>query len=176
MTKQSDPSRILTLKGHRALSGFRREKLRDIMLEQGLVPANITSHYIHIAEVSRLWEQADTEQLARLLGHAPDLFTEQQSDDLFLVVPRIGTISPWSSKATDIAGLCGLDALIRLERGIAYRISGINHDQHAVVSTLLHDRMTETVLSDAGELYRLFMHHDPQPLVIIDILSGGREA
>ncbi|MDQ7000928.1 MAG: phosphoribosylformylglycinamidine synthase [Mariprofundus sp.] len=176
MTKQSDPSRILALKGHRALSGFRRDKLRDMMLEQGLVPANITSHYIHIAEVSRLWEQADTEQLARLLGHAPDVFAEQQSDDLFLVVPRIGTISPWSSKATDIAGLCGLDALIRLERGIAYHISGIHHDQHAVVSSLLHDRMTETVLSDAGELYRLFMHHDPQPLAIIDILSGGREA
>ena len=176
MTMQSDSSRILTLKGHEALSDFRRDKLSGIMREQGIVPVDIRAHYIHIAEVAQSWVHSETEQLARLLGHAPDLFTEHAADDLFLVVPRIGTISPWSSKATDIAGLCGLAGLIRLERGIAYRISGVNLDQRAVVSKQLHDRMTETVLSDVGELSRLFIHHDPQPLAVIDILSGGRNA
>jgi len=176
MIMQSDSSRILTLKGYEALSGFRRDKLIDVMCQQGITPSDISSHYIHIAEVTQAWVHSETEQLARLLGQAPDLFTEHTADDLFLVVPRIGTISPWSSKATDIAGLCGLTGLIRLERGIAYHISGINHGQHAMVSTLLHDRMTETVLSDVGELSRLFIHHDPQPLAVIDILSDGRKA
>ncbi|MFQ5345492.1 MAG: phosphoribosylformylglycinamidine synthase, partial [Mariprofundus sp.] len=176
MTMQFDPSRILTLKGQPVLSDFRRDKLADAMCRQGIMAADISAHYIHIAEVGLPWAQSDTEQLACLLGHAPDVFTEQQSDDLFLVVPRIGTISPWSSKATDIAGLCGLSDLIRLERGIAYAISGITHEQHASVSALLHDRMTETVLSNASELGRLFAHHAPQPLTMIDILSGGRDA
>jgi len=176
MTTQSDSSRILTLKGHETLSDFRRDKLADMMCQQGIEPVEISSHYIHIAEVAQSWTQRETEQLARLLAHAPDLFAEHTADDLFLVVPRIGTISPWSSKATDIAGLCGLAGLIRLERGIVYRISGINHGQHAMVSTLLHDRMTETVLSNVGELSRLFIHHDPQPLAVIDILSDGRNA
>ncbi|MDQ6982397.1 MAG: phosphoribosylformylglycinamidine synthase [Mariprofundus sp.] len=176
MTMQSDSSRILAMKGHEALSDFRRAKLINIMYQRGLIPADISAYYIHIAEVAQTWGQSDTEQLARLLGHAPDLFVEHTADDLFLVVPRIGTISPWSSKATDIAGLCGLAGLIRLERGIAYRISGINHDQHAMISALLHDRMTETVLSDVDELMQLFGHHRPVPLVTVDILNGGREA
>jgi len=176
MTMQPDSSRILTLKGDAALSDFRRDKLADAMSRQGIVAEEISAHYIHIAEVVQSWEDSETEQLARLLGHKADVFAEHTADDFFLVVPRIGTISPWSSKATDIAGLCGLSGLIRLERGIAYRVSGINHGQHAMVSALLHDRMTETVLSDVSELCRLFMHHEPRSLAVVDILSGGREA
>jgi len=176
MTMQPDSSRILTLKGDAALSDFRRDKLADAMSRQGIVPEEISAHYIHIAEVVQSWTDSETEQLARLLGHKADEFAEHTAADFFLVVPRIGTISPWSSKATDIAGLCGLSGLIRLERGIAYRISGINHDQHAMIATLLYDRMTETVLSDVGELCRLFMHHEPQPLAVVDILTGGRKA
>ncbi|MDQ6960639.1 MAG: phosphoribosylformylglycinamidine synthase, partial [Mariprofundaceae bacterium] len=177
MGMQSVSSRILTLKGHDALSDSRRDKLVNIIRRQGMAPGSIKAHYIHIAEAAEVWTQPEIENLAKLLGHAPDLFSEHAADDLFLVVPRMGTISPWSSKATDIAGLCGLSELIRrLERGIAYRITGIRHDQHAAVALLLHDRMTETVLSDVRDLSQLFMHHKPQPLAMVDILSGGREA
>jgi phosphoribosylformylglycinamidine synthase len=176
MTMPSAPSRILTLKGSDALPEFRRDKLAEAMRQQGMQPADISAHYIHITEVSESWAQPDTEQLARLLNHAPDLFIEHATDNLFLVVPRIGTISPWSSKATDIAALCCLKGLIRIERGIAWHISGLNHAQHAMATALLHDRMTETVLSDASELSRLFDHHKPAPLVTVDVLCGGRDA
>jgi len=176
MTMPSVPSRILTLKGADALPQFRRDKLAQAMRQQAMAPTHISAHYIHMAAVSASWSQPDTEQLARLLNHEPELFTGHAADNLFLVVPRIGTISPWSSKASDIAALCGLTGLIRIERGIAWHISGLSHAQHATATTLLHDRMTETVLSDASELARLFDHHEPAPLVTVDVLSGGRDA
>jgi len=177
MSTQSVSSRILTLQGHAALSGFRRDKLADAIRREGMAPGRINTHYIHIAEAVEAWTPSGIENLAKLLGHAPDPFIEHVNDGLFLVVPRIGTISPWSSRATEMVALCGLSELIRrLERGIAYRITGIRHDQRAAVVSLLHDRMTETVLSDVDDLSRLFAHHRPQPSVTVDILCGGREA
>jgi len=173
---QISSSRIITLTGPQALSGFRRDKLAAAMRQHGLAPGHISAHYLHIAEVADSWSESDSRQLARLLDHEPELFKTGEADDLFLIVPRIGTISPWSSKATDIAALCGLAGLIRLERGIAYRIKGLTREQHAAAAALLHDRMTETVLADAAELGRLFDHHAPAPLVTVDILDGGRAA
>ncbi len=177
MSTQSASSRVLTLKGHDALSDFRRHKLVDVMRRQGMAPGRIDAHYIHIAEAVEAWTPSGIDSLARLLGHAADPFTDHAADDLFLVVPRIGTISPWSSRATDIASLCGLSELIRrLERGIAYRMTGIRLNQRAAAASLLHDRMTETVLFDGDDLSRLFTHHEPRPLAMVDILSDGREA
>jgi len=114
--------------------------------------------------------------LAVLLGHAPELFSDHLSDDLTLVVPRIGTISPWSSKATDIASLCGLSELLRIERGVAYHIRGLNHEQHVAAAALLHDRMTESVLDDVDDLVQLFAHHEAAPLATIEMLENGRLA
>ncbi|MFQ5519200.1 MAG: phosphoribosylformylglycinamidine synthase, partial [Mariprofundus sp.] len=176
MIEATSPTHIITLKGQPALSDFRREKLLQAFAEQGIAADSIQADFIHMAEVGEGWSSESTERLAQLLGHAADLFADHISDDLFIVVPRIGTISPWSSKATDIAGLCGLADLKRLERGIAYHISGIHHDQHAKVAALLHDRMTESVLSDVSELPQLFAHHQPKPLVSVDVLGGGRAA
>jgi len=176
MTDSISSTRIITLKGQNALSDFRREKLSAAFVAAGITADAIVADYIHIAEVGEDWGSEHTERLAQLLGHAPELFEAHVADDLFVVVPRIGTISPWSSKATDIAGLCGLASLLRLERGIAYRISGISHDQHAAASVFLHDRMTESVLSDVDQLDRLFAHHTPAPLETVDVLGGGRAA
>jgi len=176
MSSQPTPSRILPLKGQEALSDFRRDKLLEAMRRQGMVVTAIRAHYIHIAEVSEVWSELDTEQLARLLGHTPEIFEGHASDQLFVVVPRVGTISPWSSKATDIASLCGLGALLRLERGIVYMIDGLSHSQHQTAIALLHDRMTEAVLADVADLAQLFAHHLPAPLLTVDLLSGGRDA
>ncbi len=176
MTIAISSTHIMTLKGQHALSDFRREKLLTAFAEQGIVVSDLQGHFIHMAEITEHWQVEHTEQLGSLLGHAADLFVNHASDDLVLVVPRIGTISPWSSKATDIAGLCGLSELIRLERGIAYRISGINHDQHVLAAALLHDRMTESVLSDVDDLAQLFVHHEAAPLETVDIITGGRGA
>ena len=176
MIIQSGSSHILTLQGGDALSPFRTAKLAAAMQRIGVAPTAIDASYIHIAEVASNWAEAASERLARLLNHPFRLFEQPQADALFLVVPRIGTISPWSSKATDIAALCGLGSLLRLERGIAYRIGGVEQGQHAAIAALLHDRMTETVLSGVDELARLFEHHAPAPLVTVDILGGGRPA
>ena len=176
MTDPIPSTHIITLKGQNALSDFRREKLNVAFTAAGITADAIVADFIHIAEVGENWTSENTDRLAELLNHAPDIFTSHAADDLFVVVPRIGTISPWSSKATDIAGLCGLADLLRLERGIAYHISGVAHDQHAAAASLLHDRMTESVLSDVDQLQQLFAHHVPQPLITIDVLGGGRSA
>ena len=91
-------------------------------------------------------DAADREILDRLLRYGPRETVRDADGWLLLVVPRLGTISPWSSKATEIARICGLERIRRLERGIAYRVSGAEEGAFAEIAPLLHDRMTETVL------------------------------
>ena len=84
-----------------------------------------------------------------------------------LIVPRAGTISPWSSKATDIAHVCGLDAVRRIERGIEYRLNAappLGRERLLRLAPLLCDRMTEMALLDSADAARLFEHAQPQPL------------
>src|SRR6202042_3358486 len=95
---------------------------------------------------------------------------------LILVVPRGGTISPWSSKATDIAHVCGLAAIRRIERGIAYRVqtsAALEHAQLAALAPVLFDRMTEMVLFDTRAAAQLFAHAAPQPLARIARAADG---
>ncbi|MDQ6990129.1 MAG: phosphoribosylformylglycinamidine synthase, partial [Mariprofundaceae bacterium] len=167
MTPLSASSQLLILQGSLALSDFRKNKLCDV-----LQTSDIDAHFIHIAEVSSDWTETDSQRLASILGHPLDYFTAAASDDLFLVTPRVGTISPWSSKATDIAKLCGLSKLLRIERAIAYRIQG--HRER--IGAALHDKMTESVLSSVTDLQQLFEHQEPKALMRIDILNDGRDA
>jgi len=179
MTDSAATNRIILLQGGDALSPFRLEKLQQALTDAGVAVGNIESHWLHIAEVDEsktAWSDADNDRLAALLDHAPAVFDAKASDALFIVIPRIGTISPWSSKATDIARLCGLDSLNRIERGVVYHLEGVTYEQRAAVATLLYDRMTESVLNDAAKLDQLFDHHAPAPLVAIDVLGGGRAA
>ncbi|HAS13974.1 MAG TPA: phosphoribosylformylglycinamidine synthase, partial [Idiomarina abyssalis] len=91
--------------------------------------------------------------------------------------PRIGTISPWASKATDIAHNCGLKSIHRVERGVAFYLQGdLSAEELKQAALLLHDRMTESVLYDMNDAQQLFRSQEPQPLSSVDILAGGREA
>ena len=97
------------------------------------------------------------------------------------MVPRPGTISPWSSKATDIARNCGLAAVRRIERGVAFRIAcrggaPLAADDRAALLPLIHDRMTEAVLDDLAGAAQLFAHFPPRPLATIPLLRDGRAA
>ena len=92
------------------------------------------------------------------------------------MVPRFGTISPWSSKASDIAHNCGLDKVLRLERGIVYYVEGATAADREAIAAALHDRMVETVLADSSDAEQLFSHAEPAPLDTVDILAGGRDA
>ena len=99
--------------------------------------------------------------------------------ELLLVVPRFGTVSPWSSKATDIAHVCGLGAVTRIERGVAYYIVSsqpLSQADHAAIAAVIHDRMTENVLDSIDAAAGLFAHHAPQPLATVPVLAQGRAA
>jgi len=163
---QSNPLSLLIFQGQAALSDFRKKRLlHNLNTEQ------LSAFYIYIVEVTGQWTEEDKQSLDKLLDTNTQPLSQVYNHS-YIVTPRVGTISPWSSKATDIANICGLDALVRIERGIIYEVEG-NKD---IVLPLIHDRMTESVLASIGDLHQLFQHQTPQTLVRIDVLKGGRSA
>ncbi len=174
----SEPIRF---RGSNALSAFRFAKLLSQL--QAAVPAldHLYAEYWHFVEASRPLEESERRTLERILTYGPASTTEEPRGELFLVTPRLGTISPWSTKASDIAKHCGLDGVARIERGVAYFLakkdgSAFTAAEKAALVPLLHDRMTETVLPKPDNAARLFHHVAPQPLSSVDILSGGKGA
>ncbi len=168
-------SRVLFLKGGSALSEFRTTKLLEAVGPLGVAEAHAEQRYF--VELSADLSEADLAFLGELL-HAE---AHQAEADALLVTPRLGTVSPWSSKATDIAANCGLQAITRIEHGVAWRL--LNKKGKPVKAEVaraalphLHDRMTESVLFDEREAEKLFHHVAPQPLTTVDILSGGKAA
>jgi phosphoribosylformylglycinamidine synthase len=170
---------MLQLPGGLALSEFRKNKLLTSL--QNVVPAvtDIQANYMHFVETENALDDNASQVLDSLL-HTESL-TELSGNDVhtFLVIPRPGTISPWSSKASDIAHNCGLSDVLRIERGILYQVvssNSLGEEDWQAISALLHDRMTESVFSHVDEAERLFHHAEPAPLQSVDILSGGRDA
>jgi len=169
-------SLILKLRGSRAVSAFRLDKLNSrLATPHGPVRAAAAEHW-HFVETERPLEPHETEVLERLLQYGEP--APAGEGRMLLSVPRLGTISPWSSKATDIARRCGLEAVRRVERGIAWFFSGghpPDSDLHRIPG-LIHDRMTETVLGSLDEADALFRHHEPKPLAVVGVLARGRAA
>ena len=170
---------MIIISGAPALSAFRQRKLL-VSLKQ-VVPSitDIKAEYQHFAEISAPLSNSDTNTLEALMQYGPMEQAVSSAGQLLLVVPRPGTISPWSSKATDIAHNCGLDAVVRIERGTAYYIEAgesLSEQQLKQVGDLLHDRMVETVFTDLQQAQSLFVQHQPAPLTEVDIMSGGVEA
>ena len=160
---------ILRLPGARALSAFRLDKLLRQAREALPKLSGIRAQHWHFVKLVRPLAASEQEVLEKLLTYGPSSGHEDLHDAIVLVVPRLGTISPWSSKATDIAHACGLDAVERIERGMGVRFelpAGVVLDAVARRSLLplIHDRMTETVLSSLAEADALFRHAKPQPL------------
>ena len=167
---------ITALRGASALSLFRIQKLAQKAAALGLPQAEIASEYWYFVSSPAPLDAAQTEKLQALLS-AVRVDTPAAGQSLFLITPRIGTISPWSSKATDIAHNCGLDGVERIERGMAVYVSGSLHDkERAQWASLLHDRMTESVLPDFQSAKQLFAAHKDQSFDTVDVLGGGRAA
>ena len=167
---------ITALRGASALSLFRIQKLAQKAAALGLPQAEIASEYWYFVSSPAPLDTAQTEKLQALLS-AVRVDTPAAGQSLFLITPRIGTISPWSSKATDIAHNCGLDGVERIERGMAVYVSGSLHDkERAQWAALLHDRMTESVLPDFPSAEQLFAAHEDQSFDTVDVLGGGRAA
>ena len=170
---------MLQLPGAPAFSDFRLDKLRQRLQQAVSQVADVAVHYEHFVDLEAALDDKALGVLQQLLGES--VAAAGESGYRCWVVPRIGTISPWSSKATDIAHNCGLADVARIERGMRIDIAlteGAYLDSAAVnaIHALVHDRMTDTVLENAGEAERLFSHAEPAPLVSVDILQGGRDA
>lgn len=165
------------VRGAPALSDFRTEKLLQRLQSAGLPVAEVYAEYMHFVDVEQKLDDDSNAVLAKLLTYGPALASHIPEGQLLVVVPRQGTISPWSSKATDIAHNCGLTQIHRIERGIAYYLSGdLTTAELQQAAALVHDRMTEMVLESLDEAAVLFTEAEPAPLQSIDILQGGRDA
>ncbi|HYR00717.1 MAG TPA: phosphoribosylformylglycinamidine synthase, partial [Casimicrobiaceae bacterium] len=175
-------SQLLTLRGRRALSPFRVDKLQSAFaaLRPGHSVGGIAATFWHFVELARELAPAERATLERLLTYGPQDDAAADDGAFFLVVPRPGTISPWSSKATDIARNCGLAAVRRIERGVGYRVvarhGALDDADRDALLPLLHDRMTEAVLESLGRASVLFEHVAPKPLAAIPLLAEGRAA
>ncbi|QSL93572.1 phosphoribosylformylglycinamidine synthase [Ectopseudomonas toyotomiensis] len=168
---------MLILRGAPALSAFRHGKLLEQLTSKVPAVTGLYAEFAHFADVTGVLNADEEQVLARLLKYGPSVPVQEPSGKLFLTIPRFGTISPWSSKASDIARNCGLAKVQRLERGIAYYVSGeLSEADSAAVAALLHDRMTQLVLGALEDAAALFSHAEPKPLTAVDVLGGGRAA
>ncbi|AMA44945.1 phosphoribosylformylglycinamidine synthase [Pseudomonas alabamensis] len=168
---------MLILRGAPALSAFRHGKLLEQLSQKVPAVSGLYAEFAHFAEVDGELTAEQQQVLGRLLKYGPSVPVQEPAGRLFLVVPRLGTISPWASKATDIAHNCGLGNVRRLERGIAYFVAGeLSDAEAAVVAAHLHDRMTQRVLGQLEQAADLFSHAQPRPMTSVDILGGGRAA
>ncbi len=168
---------MLKLRGAPAFFDFRLEKLNIRLAETLGKPVSVYAEFVHFIELSEELSDAQQIILNRILRYGPALTSHEPVGSLVLVTPRPGTISPWSSKATDIAHVCGLQAVERIERGVAYYLEGDLADADlGKAGALLHDRMMESVFYDLDDAQVLFLHAEPRPSASVDILNGGRVA
>jgi phosphoribosylformylglycinamidine synthase len=183
---------MLILPGSNALSAFRSQRLLSQL--QAAVPnvAAVQAYFVHFIDSSAPLTQDDSARLEAMLtyGEPADGQALAGATEQFFVIPRFGTISPWASKATDIAHNCGMAHIHRIERGIAYAVAlktgllgtgigaakKLSDPETAAVAGLLHDRMTESVLRSADQAALLFRELEAKPLESIDLLKGGRAA
>ena len=179
---------MLTIPGSQALSDFRLTRLLVRLAEQEPALMSLSAQYQHFIDTVRTPAALERLRIEALLddgGQRPARAAQRSGtvarEWLLLVVPRPGTISPWSSKATDIAQVCGLESVRRIERGILYTLGSAASAPSACESALtaaLHDRMTEAVLSDPAAAEQLFATHPPRPLQWIapGIAGAGLQA
>ncbi|MES9829728.1 MAG: phosphoribosylformylglycinamidine synthase [Candidatus Thiodiazotropha sp.] len=171
---------MLILRGAPALSEFRLQKLAQRL--SGLLngKVGVVSEYLHFADVNQSLDERERAVLDNLLRYGPAMPDIRHDGTLLLVVPRPGTLSPWSTKATDIAHHCGLQKIQRLERGLAFYLTlderGLDSKQYVIAAGQLRDRMTEIVLSDAEDATCLFNRAEPKHYIQVDILGGGERA
>src|SRR5690554_3897649 len=172
------PLIMLILPGATALSSFRTHKLLTGLQQVAPGITGVSTAYTHFIDLAAPLSEQEQAVLAQLLTYGPRMDVLPNTEgELFLVVPRFGTISPWASKATDIAHNTGLFQINRLERGVSYYLQGeVAAEERAAVMALLHDRMVETVLDSVEAASGLFDQAEPSPSTQVDILGGGRAA
>ncbi|OZA06421.1 MAG: phosphoribosylformylglycinamidine synthase, partial [Polynucleobacter sp. 24-46-87] len=181
-------SSFCCLPGANALSAFRQQRLLASLAAQGIQLESIEAQYLHFIWSESELNTKDKEVLESLLTYGQtfvslikgsgSLFSKASEKQSAIAIPRFGTVSPWASKATDIARQCGLDVL-RIERGVQFAWQSkksLNALEEQLVLAALHDRMTEAVISDVNEASALYQSLPDQPFVRIPVLTEGRSA
>ena len=169
---------MLVLRGAPALSEFKVTKLLDKLSEQNIKVNALSTEFIHLVDVSEPLSAEERNVLDKLLTYGPKRSQQEQAGDVFFVSPRPGTISPWSSKATDIAHNCGLNKINRIERGCAFYVDAENlsSDERDIIVSAIHDRMTQSVFTDLEQASVLFVDAEAKTFSSVDILGQGKTA
>ncbi len=179
---------LTQLEGGNALSSFRAQQLLTDLVAIHPKITGIAARFVHLVATDAAPTPALQERLQALLTYG-DPYEGPADGAALVVTPRLGTISPWASKATDIARNCGL-GVFRVERITEYRIAfktgllsnvlgsapELSAEQTARIAALLHDRMTESVFATRAEAEQLFSALDAAPMEFVDVLGGGRAA
>ncbi len=167
------------LRGAPALSTFRVNQLLKNCEALNLPVTNIYAEFMHAADLTDALNDQEYVVLQKLLTYGPKIAEHEPAGTLLFVTPRPGTISPWSSKATDIAHNCGLTQVKRLERGIAYYVetsADLSAEQQKQLAGLLHDRMMEVVFTSLDDAAKLFVQGTPGEMTSVDVIGEGRSA
>ncbi len=176
---------MFSLFGAPALSQFRLDHLLRALRAQDPRVIGLASRWLHFVDVSRPLTDAELEVLGKLLTYGPRTAPPSDAGQRLLVTPRVGTESPWSSKATDIARVCGLDAVRRVERGTVYFIesaSTLGLSELRQLGAHLHDRMTESIwiepINSAGSIEPQGLFHGAaaRPLRVVSFGEDGHAA
>jgi phosphoribosylformylglycinamidine synthase len=171
---------MLTLRGSSALSEFRLNKLLNDLVAAGLPARAVAARFVHVAETTGELTATDRDILEKLLTYGPSRSSSEVTGLVQIVAPRPGTISPWSSKATDIAHICGLANLKRVERVIEYTLDlggiALSADDTKQLVAKLHDRMTQVIFAELDACAALFSHETPRAMTSVPVLAEGRDA
>jgi phosphoribosylformylglycinamidine synthase len=175
--------------GGNAVSDFKVQQFLPRLQGVSDKITGLSARFVHLASFDAVPDAATLERVGQLLTYGEPcteahLALEKAGASALLVMPRLGTVSPWASKATDIAHNCGL-ALHRVERLVEYRVglksgllgkASLSADQLRAVADVLHDRMTEAVTTERCQAEALFTELHPAPMEHVDVLAGGRAA
>lgn len=180
----STPQHLLHFEGGNALSAFRAQALLPRLQAVNARITGVHARHVHWVWCDRALDTASHEKLKALLVYG-DPYTGPNDGTVVVVVPRLGTVSPWASKATDIAHNCGL-AIHRVERVTEYRLTlksgllggakSLAAEELQAAAALLHDRMTESVLLARDDARHLFDEQPGKPMEHVDVLGQGRSA
>ena len=169
---------VFELNGARALSDFRAARVLAALQRVSSVIAAVSGRFVHFVHASRELTKAEEERLASLLTYG-DAAEDVRADLAFMVVPRLGTISPWASKATDIVKNCGIEGVLRVERGTVYSLAlkaPLTEEEAAQAAGVLHDRMTESVVARDIPAENLFVELEGRPMATVALVEEGRPA
>lgn len=169
---------VFELNGARALSDFRAARLLAALQRVSSNIEAVSGRFVHFVHTSRELTEAEKTRLGSLLDYG-DAAEDVRGDLTFMVVPRLGTISPWASKATDIVKNCGIEGVLRVERGTIFNLATtatLSDDEKAAAAAVLHDRMTESVVAEDFPAEQLFVELEGRPMATVALVEEGRPA